>query len=118
MTAGSPTPPLPGELAFDTIIGSSRSTALPSVRRMLRSLPECVLPAVSPDINDVLHTVSRACLLHCRSINDKILQMRKEAARLSPDKAESTNRKARQTILKNLDAMRASVDSLSAKQGA
>ena len=31
--------------------------------------------------------------------------MQKEAARLSPEKAESTNRKAKQTIMKLVDAM-------------
>lgn len=59
-----------------------------------------------------------ACRLHCRSISEKVAAMQKEAARLSPDKAESTNRKTKQTIMKLVDAMKASVDSLSAKQGA
>lgn len=42
--------------------------------------------------------------------------MQKEAARLSPEKAESTNRKAKQTIMKLVDAARAAVEALSTKQ--
>jgi hypothetical protein len=56
------------------------------------------------------------CPLHRRSVGDRVAGVLKEAARLSPEKAESTNRKAKQTIMKLLDALRAAVEALSAKQ--
>lgn len=57
-------------------------------------------------------------LLFCRSFQEKVAAMQKEAGRLSREKAPSTNRKAKQSVIKIADAMKQSVDSLSAKQSA
>ena len=60
----------------------------------------------------LLHTPGR------RNFEDKVASVQKDAKKLAREKADSTNRKLRASVLKTVDAMVQSLDALLAKSAA